>query len=142
MSLRPLGHRILVQPDAPSTESAGGLILLETRHHVPVSGTVVAVGDGLARDQRIRQAAIARCTGIVEELAEQFPNSTEYANALRDEMGRYRCQAGQMEPGVHLGDTVAFPAQVGMTVTEDGQAYIILNEDDVIVVAEAESVAA
>lgn len=151
MALKPIGHRILVQPDAQPDATDSGLVLPSDRDHVPVSGIVVAVGDGPARDQRIRLATIARCMAIVEELNEagvervcdsDCDTAWRLASAIQDELRRYKNQAETFEPEIRVGDRVVYPVESGLKVTEDGQAYILLNEDDVVVIATEESEAA
>ena len=140
--MRPIGHRVLVKPDEQPDATDSGLILPQDHDHIPVSGTVVAVGNGPARDQRIRQAAISRCLGIIDELFETFPNALEYHNALTDEIGRYKAGVEQMEAYVAVGDRVVYPQEAGLKITEDGAEYILLNEDDVAVVVADSEVAA
>lgn len=140
MSLRPLGHRILVQPDAQPEQSDSGLVLPQDRHHVPTSGVVVAVGDGPARDAKLRAKVIARCIAIVEELAK-----TDYQGdnivAIQDELRRYKNQAERFD-SLTVGDRVVYPVEAGLTITEDGIEYILLNEDDVAVVVTEDEEAA
>lgn len=130
MTLRPLGHRILVKPDEQPTETDAGLVLPDAHDHVPVSGIVVAIGKGPARDQRIRQQCIARCIGIVQELTD----SSNAAAPLVDEMDRYKSQVEQYDGSIAVGDRVVFPVECGQALTEDGETMILLNEDDVVVI--------
>lgn len=130
----PTGHRILIQPDAPPTQSASGLILPADRDHVPVSGTVIALGTGPARDQRIRAACIARCIAIVEELAEMGVHGLDVIAELR----RYKNDIERLGHLVAVGDRVVYPVDAGLALSEDGADYILLNEDDVIVIADAQ----
>lgn len=46
MSLKPLGDRVLVKADQAEEKTAGGLILTSDSKEKPITGTVVAVGDG------------------------------------------------------------------------------------------------
>lgn len=46
MTLRPLGDRVLVIPDAKRTETASGIVLPQDRLDPDVSGVVAAVGAG------------------------------------------------------------------------------------------------
>jgi co-chaperonin GroES (HSP10) len=144
MALSPLGHRILIKPDEQAEHSDSGLVLPQDRHHVPVSGTVVAVGTGPARDQKIRALIISRCIGIVNALAEIHDSASErdYGLDLRAELYRYKNQVESFERAVNVGDRVVYPAELGLAITEDGQGYILLNEDDVAVIATDEEAAA
>jgi co-chaperonin GroES (HSP10) len=127
--LKPLGHRILVQPDAPAEATDSGLVLPQDRDHVPMSGTVVAVGNGPARDAKIRAAAIKRCISMVEDVDE--------VAALR----AYLAQAERLD-SLNVGDRVAYPVECGSVLTEDGISYIVLNEDDVVVLVTEQEAAA
>lgn len=132
MSLKPLGHRILVKPDEPPDTSASGLILPQDRDHIPVSGTVVAVGPGGSQMRfRARQRAIVDCCEILESTIRSFGNIAPLMLA-RDEMAG---MLGTADPHreMAVGDRVAYAPEVGLTLTEDGQDYIVLNEDDVAV---------
>jgi len=129
--LRPLGHRVLIRPDDQPTESEAGLILPENRDHVPVSGTIVAVGNGPERDQRIRLAVISRCVSIVEELASMgVRDPQDYLT----EMGRYRDHLERFDPPIRVGDRVVYPVEAGLAVTEDGVSYVLMREDEVAIV--------
>jgi co-chaperonin GroES (HSP10) len=127
--LKPLGHRILVQPDAPAESTDSGLVLPQDRDHIPMSGTVVAVGNGPARDAKIRAAAIKRCISMVEDVDE--------VAALR----AYLAQAERLD-SLNVGDRVAYPVECGSVLTEDGISYIVLNEDDVVVLVTEQEAAA
>lgn len=137
--LKALGHRILIQPDAPEQETASGLILPDSRDHVPVSGTVVAVGNGPARDAKIRSRVIARCLSIVDELAEMGARDPQ---DYRRELERYKADVERFEPAIVVGNRVVYPMEAGLTVTENGQTYITMNEDEVALIAAEEEAAA
>lgn len=137
MALLPLGNRILVQPDAQPEKTDSGIVLPGDRDHVPTSGVIVAVGDGPARDARIRAAVIARCMAIVLEMADQArvadPEAHDLVTDMTDELRRYKNQAEQFD-SLKVGDRVVYPAEVGLVVQQDGTDYIILNEDDAVAV--------
>lgn len=152
MSLKPVGHRILVTPDTQDDQTASGLVLPGDRDYVPVSGIVSAVGDGPERDQRIRLACIARCMSIVEELGESVESKQRHCDSecdeawqlardIVDEMRRYKNQVEQFDGTLQVGDRVVYPAESGLKVSQDGQDYILLNEDDVVVIATEEAAA-
>lgn len=139
--LKPLGHRILVKPDGQDEQTASGLVLPGDRDYVPTSGTVVAVGDGPERDARIRSKTISRCVGVVAELTEGASVSVEVDKLVYDilaELGRYKNQVERFEAGLRVGDRVVYAAESGLKLTEDGQDYILLNEDDAVAVATEE----
>jgi co-chaperonin GroES (HSP10) len=141
MALRPLGHRILIQPDEQPAATDSGLVLPGDRDHVPTSGLVVAVGDGPARDQRIRTATIARCMAIVSELDDDVRvDSDSIASVILTELRRYKNQTERFD-SLSIGDRVVYPVDAGLKVSEDGREYILLNEDDAVVVATEEEAA-
>jgi len=107
---------------------------------VPVSGTVVAVGSGgsLVRYQA-RQRAIRDCCAVLESTIGTFGHLAPLTQARED----VAAMLGTSDPerDLHVGDRVVFPEDVGLALEEDGEKYILLNEDDVAAVA-AEEVAA
>jgi len=46
IKFKPLADRVLVEPAAAETKTAGGIIIPDTAKEKPQRGTVVAVGDG------------------------------------------------------------------------------------------------
>lgn len=139
--MQPTLHRILVKPDLPEAETASGLVLPQDRDHVPVSGTVVALGPGgsLVRYQA-RQRAIRDCCEVVESTIRTFGNISPLL-LVRDELAGLLGTADH-EHELRKGDRVVFPAECGLTVTDDGETYVLLNEDDVVGVSRDEEVAA
>lgn len=147
MNLRPLGHRIHVIPDAQPTQSEGGIVIPDAFADdiPPMSGTVTRVGNGPYRDQRIRQAAIARCLAILDEADVEAVSKAECVALARDEMVRYLQQVEQMAGAIQVGDRVVFPMDRGHEIVlgEDTEhAVVILNEDDVLAVVEPQEQAA
>lgn len=149
--MTPLGHRILIHPDAPPDSTVAGLVLPADRDHIPVSGVVVAVGSGPRRDQQIRHAAIVRCIGIVEDLGElgvervcdsECDSAWRQVRAIVDELHRYKNQVERFEATIRVGDRVVYPMACGLGVIEDGHNYILLNEDDAVVIATEEAAVA
>ena len=139
--IRPTQHRILVKPDLPPETSESGLILPQDRDHVPVSGIVAAVGPGGSQVRyQARQRAIRDCAEIIES-AITAHGAISPLTLVRDEIGGL---LGTSDPthDLHTGDRVVFPADVGLAIEEDGQPYVLLNEDDVAAVAAEEEVAA
>lgn len=132
--LRPIGHRILVKPDEPEETSAGGLILPQQRDHVATSGIVVAVGPGgsLVR-YRARQRAIRDCVRALHESDVLFGEALW--GLVREELAQL-LGTSDPEHELQVGDRVAFAPDVGLIFVEDGEEYITLNEDDVVIVVE------
>ena len=140
MSLRPIGHRILVKPDVQPDESAAGLILPQDRDHIPTSGTVVEVGPGGNQMRyRSRQRAIKDCLEVLESTERMF-SSTASLIIARENIAAL---LGTSEPEreIAVGDRVAYAAESGLRVTQDGEDYIVLNEDDVAVIVAEEAFA-
>ena len=56
MSLKPLGDRVLVKPDAAEQKTASGLYIASNAQEKPQRGQVVAVGAGKLNDKGERLA--------------------------------------------------------------------------------------
>lgn len=46
LKIKPLADRVVIQPDAAETKTAGGIIIPDTAKEKPQQGKVVAVGPG------------------------------------------------------------------------------------------------
>ncbi len=46
INVKPLADRVLVEPSAAETKTAGGIIIPDTAKEKPQKGTIVAVGNG------------------------------------------------------------------------------------------------
>ena len=57
-NIKPLGDKVLVQPNTSTETTAGGIVLPDTAKERPQEGKVVAVGPGRTRDSGA-QVAIA-----------------------------------------------------------------------------------
>ena len=145
--LKPIGHRIHIKPDAQPTQTEGGLYIPDAIADdvPPMSGIVTQIGNGPYRDQRLRQATIARCLAILDEAEIEAVSKAECVQLARDEMIRYMQAVAKGEPTVQVGDRVVFPMDKGHEIVfnedTDG-AVVILNEDDVLAVYEAKENAA
>ena len=130
MRLSPHGFTVLVEPDPSPERTDSGLILMpEDKDHVATSGVVVAVGKGSKRLWDERQKAYRRAAEIVHR---------------HDEWGcahdvRALANVPEPTPSVQVGDRVVFAPQAGLTVSEDGTSYILLEEDRIAIVVEEES---
>ena len=135
-----LGSRILVRPDDPDTHTTSGLLLLpEDRDHVPVSGEVVALGpDGPEAGYRARQVAIKDALKTIQSVEEEYRHTAELQIA-RENVARLLGSGAEHD--VAIGDRVVFPAESGLTMTVDGEEYIVLKQDDVCVIVPEEAVA-
>lgn len=136
MSLRPLGSRVLIEPDEKLTESIGGLVLPDNRDHVSHSGTVVAVGDGPKRDQAIRAATIERCLSRLKTRGDHCFTGYDMDNVERI-LREYKADVERpIEAQVRAGDRVAYSAETGLTFSEDGRQYLVMDEADLVVLVE------
>lgn len=148
--LQPLGHRVLIKPDVQPETSAGGLILPEDRDHVPVSGQVVALGPGgslmkfKARERALSAAAKAIRAAYAETSEDDSPvlmtdHETVNAPGLWAAYEIVECMRNLFDPerDIKVGDFVVFPAEVGFHVNHEGEAYILVNEDDIAVLETA-----
>jgi co-chaperonin GroES (HSP10) len=141
MGLQPIGHRILVKPDEQPDETASGLVLPQDRDHIPMSGTVVAIGPGGSAVRfRARQRAIRDCAEVIESVMRRWHAMAPLLLA-RDEIAGL-LGSSDPEHEIAVGDRVAYPVEAGLLLTVDGESYIVLNEDDVAVLVREEEVAA
>ena len=132
MRLIPHGFTVLVEPDPSPERTDSGLILMpEDKDHVATSGVVVAVGKGSKRLWDDRQALLRK---IVATAGDDGSPTSGYVHKLMRQI--------EPCPSVQVGDRVVFAPQAGLTVSEDGRSYILLEEDRIAIgVEEEESVA-
>lgn len=138
--LRPLQNRLIIKPDPPETESAGGILIPQTAGKPPaMSGTVISVGKGPATAHRIRQATIAHCLHLLEDVAARVPGAS-LRMELEDEFARYAVEDVTFSE-VSSGDYVCFAYTAGQNMTIDGESFIVIEEGDVQAVWQKEHVA-
>ena len=65
MSLKPLGDRVLVKPDAAEQKTASGLYIASNAQEKPQRGTVIAVGEGKRDDSGNRIPVDVKAGDIV-----------------------------------------------------------------------------
>jgi co-chaperonin GroES (HSP10) len=138
-----LGHRVLIKPDAQPAKTDSGLILTEDREFVATSGTVVQVGPGHSKlKYDARQRAIRAC---LEAIARPHGATNDWFHGgIRVATDRVTALLGTCDPNpdVQVGDRVAFDGDTGLSISVDGEPYLILNHDDVvIIIQEAEEAA-
>jgi co-chaperonin GroES (HSP10) len=147
MSLRPLGHRIIVKPEPAASQSLGGLYIPETAGQPPaMSGTVIAVADGPARAHKVRERVVKDLSKLVTETYERISPRLSFAwsaetlaLAIGVAFNDYlQARAGLSE--VNVGDFVCFAYTVGSTIVVDGEECIVLAEDDISAVWAPETV--
>lgn len=147
MRIRPIGCKIAIRPDRPPTETASGFLIPDMTDIPPMSGIVIAVGNGPASHARLvktRATALREAIEVVDEASEQFrhPAALQVAS---ENLARLLRSTPAAEHLVSVGDRVLFPMNAGHEVvigenTED--AVLILDEDAVLGVCESAEVAA
>ena len=131
--LRTTGSRVLVTPDTAAGETDAGLVIPESaRKDPPMSGRVVAVGNGPASAHAVRKATIAKCRALVWARDMERPPLQAYREieAIHARMEQYANESEAL-PSVAVGDRVVFPYTAGTALTVDGEPYIVLNEDQI-----------
>ena len=145
-AIRPLGHRLLIAPDAAATMTDSGIVIPEAYTDTPpMSGVVLRVGDGYLRDRRIRTKTIARCLRLIEDAEAEAAGAVEALVTAKDEMQRYLREAETLASIAAVGDRVVFPMEAGheLVLGEDADhPLVIVSEDSILAVLDAESVAA
>lgn len=132
MPPRVLGSRVLVKPDQPDNTTDSGLVLPDDRDHVPVTGEVVALGpDGTESNYRARQQAIHEALAVLEDVERDYQHA-EALQIARENIARLLGTSAEHD--VLIGDRVVFPQECGLTMTVEGEDYIVLNADDVCVI--------
>jgi co-chaperonin GroES (HSP10) len=130
-TVRPLGHRVLVQPDPDPVTTTSGFLIPETSAIPKMSGRVIAVGNGPEREARLR----ARVLRKVLHMADACAGLDDFRSALQ----RYLAAASVPLRVVQVQDRVLFSDSAGYEVVtgEDRQASVlVLAEDDVLAIVE------
>jgi co-chaperonin GroES (HSP10) len=125
--LKPTGHRILIQPDE-QPEQDGAILLPQHRDFVSTSGTVIALGP---RGSKVRWEARQRALREAADALIRCEAWTGYVNEVLKLIG-----SPDPEHDVSIGDRVAFDSESGLRLVQDGIEYLILDEDDVVVIVE------
>lgn len=128
MNLKPLGDRVLIKPEIPSTITESGLVLAE--HRKPEqTGTVVAVGP-CPHPRKAEAEELAERLDQYETFDDPEAWSVQGATLLRDLVRK--------EPSVKVGDYVVFSWTAGQEIwVEDGEArYLLMRESDILCVVE------
>jgi co-chaperonin GroES (HSP10) len=126
VAVRPTGHRVLIQPDE-QPEQDGAILLPQDREFIATSGTVIAIGP---RGSRIRWEARQRALReVIAEIGKYGQDRT--VNLVAKMLG-----SPDPEHEITVGDRVAFDSESGLRLSENGVTYLILDEDDVVVIVE------
>lgn len=147
MRIRPIGCKIAVRPDRQPAETASGFLIPDMTDIPPMSGIVIAVGNGPASHARLvktRATALRDAIEAVDDVAEQFRHPAALQVACEN-LARLLRSTPAAEHLVQVGDRVFFPMNAGHEVvlgenTDD--AVLILDEDAVLGVCESAEVAA
>lgn len=143
-AIRPLGHRIVVTPDAPAAQSEGGILIPDAYRDTPaMSGVVQCVGDGYLRDRRMRSVTIARAMSLMDEAREGAGTGAEAIATWRDLMQRWLREIEACASICEVGQRVIFPMEAGHEIvlgerTDD--AVVIVSEDSILAVYDAAEV--
>lgn len=133
----PIGRRVVVTPDPVATETASGFLIPGAMHQPQMSGRVTAVGNGSAREWRIRCATITRCQSILEQAEVEAVTSDDALRMARAELARYLRQADDLGHPFAEGDRVLFAAEAGHEIVMNEathDAVLVLHEDDILAV--------
>ena len=137
-SVKPLGHRLLITPDACVDQTTSGILIPEAYNNIPpMSGIVQAVGCGHLRDRRIRTATIARSLSLMTDAQLEAATPEEAILLWKDEMARYLRDASQLDSVAAVGQRVIFPMDAGheLVLGEDAEhPLVIVSEDSVLAV--------
>lgn len=131
--LRPIGHRVLVRPDRPPTETASGFLIPEAIDIPPMSGTVIAVGDGPRRAFAVKHGVVRRCLAIVDACGDD----SSLASRVREALQQYDQNGDDIERLVVVGDRVIFAPESGHDIVVGEQTddrVLVLAEDDILAV--------
>ena len=77
MSLKPLGDRVLVKPDAAEQKTASGLYIASNAQEKPQRGEVIAVGAGKLNDKGERIAMDVMMVDITDHPTARVGSSVE-----------------------------------------------------------------
>lgn len=130
MNFRPLGDRVLIQPELPSQVTESGLHLAE--HRKPEqTGTVIAVGP-CVHPRKVEAEDVASALETYCEATACDGNCPACVAAF------LLCDLVRPEPSVKVGDYVVFSWQAGQELwVEDGeQRYLVMREADILCVVE------
>jgi len=134
--IRPLAGRVLIKPDTQAKETASGLAIPDSYFEYEMSGRVVQIGDGPASAHNVRRATLQSVLKVIDRVAVGRAMCTELM-AVKADVQQKLALADQLAE-VREGDHVAFPYTAGTVMDVDGQRYLLMNEDQIVAVLEAE----
>lgn len=128
MGLVPLGDRVLVEPISEPTTTDSGIIIVRKWKDEETMGRVVFLAD--QRNAWCECEGAGTCLGCLIRSAVKAGYGTEGVEFLMRQVRRPR--------GFGVGDIVVFATSAGNKLLAEGQAYIVLREDDVLAKWEAQ----
>lgn len=134
--MKVLGHRVLIRPDAQQDETASGLALPTDRDWVATSGEVLQIGEGGPEWRfHARQKVLGDISALLSAELD-LRARTGFEAGLRRAIELVISKLGTADPvsDLRIGDRVAFDAGSGVKVTVDNEPYLILTQDDVVVI--------
>jgi co-chaperonin GroES (HSP10) len=128
---RPIRNRVLVRPDAPEAESAGGILIPEkAQDTIAMSGEVIALGpECKGPSYRIRADVLADVEHCIERVAGRVV-SHDWPEELRTELRALLCGYFDVSQDVTIGAQVCFPYTAGTDIGADGERLILVSEND------------
>lgn len=140
-AITPVGHRVLVRPDQPATQSEGGILIPDAYRETPaMSGIVLRVGNGYLRDQRMRSVTIARAMGLMDEARADAATGAEAIAVWRDLMQRWLREIEACASICEVGQRVIFPMEAGHEIVlgeDTDESVVIVSEESILAVYDA-----
>jgi len=131
--IRPLAGRVLIQPDVQAKETASGLAIPDSHFEYEMSGRVVMIGSGPASAHKVRRESLQMVVQLLDRMASPCAELKAVRASVLGILARYENMSE-----VKVGDHVAFPYTAGTVMDVDGARYLLMNEDQIVAVLEAE----
>lgn len=125
--MRPTGRRVLIRPDRGRTETASGILIPDrAQSHVAMSGEIVALGPACwGPSYRTRAAVMSDVFAVLDD----YDASDALTDAMRALLSRYYDAAAE---DLRIGDAVCFPYTAGTDLTVDGEAFLVVKDEDLV----------
>jgi co-chaperonin GroES (HSP10) len=138
--IRVLGDRVLVAlpPRDDETTTASGIVLVKDpdRFYTPTRGIVMQVGE---KETRVEMDDVR---DAVRDFIESDDAMGWTKRGLSDALSEVIAKTAPAPFDVAVGDCVLFSASAGDQITQDGIDYVLLREDEILGVVDANSEAA
>jgi co-chaperonin GroES (HSP10) len=143
--IRVLGDRVLVAlpPRDDETTTASGIVLVKDpdRFYTPTRGIVMQLGE---KETRVElddvRAELNEQRRQFEQMAQTYAGPS--LREVFDDIDRALMTLQPAPFDVNVGDVVIFSASAGDQITQDGIDYVLLREDEILGVVDANSEAA